>query len=554
MVKLFLVEDEIVMRDGIKRQINWEKEDIEFVGEASDGELAWPMILETRPDILLTDIKMPFMDGLELSRLVRKELPDTSIIILSGYDEFVYAQQAVSLGVTDYLLKPLPPGKLLECIRRVQEKIEKERSQPDSIWSDELLREQKDAEKNLLFRALVTNDRPLTEILAMADHLGIPISARYYAVVLMTVRGKDNAMPGEELRKDLASIPEQIPGWIFFDRNEIGFAMIGMGNSAQELEKTQEQLIRRLKDRVEEDGEHTWFIGSGEMAGRISDIQKAYYSANKAFSCRFLTGMNRIVTADESGSVRADLSGLDSSDTPADAGEKEGISRMDIQGAVTNENSRKMLEDYLRTGTLEEAEPFMEGVFRSIGENSLNSYLFLTYLSMDMYFTMVRFLKELGRRVDEIDEKCGDINTLLRNRVAVEEAKEYLTSYLKELIRLRDHNTEKKYGRILREAISYIDENFDHDDISLNKVAERVGMSPNHFSSIFSQEMGSTFIEYLIGKRMEFAKELLRTTQMRSFEVAYRVGYRDPHYFSSTFKKMQGMTPKEYRMSCKEQE
>ena len=234
MVKLFLVEDEIVMRDGIKRQINWEKEDIEFVGEASDGELAWPMILETRPDILLTDIKMPFMDGLELSALVRKELPDTSIIILSGYDEFVYAQQAVSLGVTDYLLKPLPPGKLLECIRRVQEKIEQERAQPENnAWSEELAREQKDAEKNLLFRALVTNDRSLKEILAMADHLGIHISARYYSVILMTVRGKDGAMPAEELRAELASIPEQIPGWIFFDRNENGFAMIGTGNSPE---------------------------------------------------------------------------------------------------------------------------------------------------------------------------------------------------------------------------------------------------------------------------------------------------------------------------------
>ena len=553
MVKLFLVEDEIVMRDGIKRQINWEKEDIEFVGEASDGELAWPMILETRPDILLTDIKMPFMDGLELSALVRKELPDTSIIILSGYDEFVYAQQAVSLGVTDYLLKPLPPGKLLECIRRVQEKIEQDRAQPDSIWSDELLREQKDAEKNLLFRALVTNDRPLKEILAMADHLGIPISARYYSVVLMTVRGQDGAMPGEDLRAELASIPEQFPGWIFFDRNEIGFAMIGMGNSSRELEKTQKMLIRDLKECVEKTDD-TWFIGAGEMAGRISDIQKAYYSANKAFSCRFITGMNRIVTADESGSVRADLSGLNASGSLPGPEADGGISRLDIQDAVTNENSRKMLENYLRTGTLEEAEPFMEGLFRSIGESSLNSSLFLTYLSMDMYFTMIRFLKELGRRVDEIDEKCGDINALLKNRAAADEAKEYLTSYLKELIRLRDHNTEKRYGRILREAISYIDENYDHDDISLNKVAERVGMSPNHFSSIFSQEMGSTFIEYLIGKRMERAKELLRTTQMRSFEVAYKVGYRDPHYFSSTFKKMQGMTPKEYRMSFSKQE
>ena len=556
MVKLFLVEDEIVMRDGIKRQINWEKEDIEFVGEASDGELAWPMILETKPDILLTDIKMPFMDGLELSALVRKELPDTAIIILSGYDEFVYAQQAVSLGVTDYLLKPLPPGKLLECIRRVQEKIEQERAQPENnAWSEELAREQKDAEKNLLFRALVTNDRSLKEILAMADHLGIHISARYYSVILMTVRGKENAMPSEQLRTELAAIPEQIPGWIFFDRNENGFAMIGTANSEEEVSDTQKELIRRLKECVEKDAEHTWFIGAGRTVGRISDIGKAYNSANKALSSRFITGMNRVVTADETDSVKKDLSGLQVSPLPTEARVSEiDAAALDIDQAVTNDNSRKMLEEYLRTGTLEEAEPFLEGLFQSIGEDNLNSYLLLTYLSMDMYFTMVRFLKDMGRQVNEIDKKCGDINSLLKGRITAEQARSYLTSYLKEVIALRDHNTEKRYGKILRQAVSYIDTHFDQEDISLNRVAQTVGMSPNHFSSIFSQELGTTFIEYLIGKRMERAKELLRTTQLRSSEVAYRVGYRDPHYFSSTFKKIQGMTPREYRVSYKEQE
>lgn len=556
MVKLFLVEDEIVMRDGIKRQINWEKEDIEFVGEASDGELAWPMILETKPDILLTDIKMPFMDGLELSALVRKELPDTAIIILSGYDEFVYAQQAVSLGVTDYLLKPLPPGKLLECIRRVQEKIEQERAQPENnAWSEELAREQKDAEKNLLFRALVTNDRSLKEILAMADHLGIHISARYYSVILMTVRGKENAMPSEQLRTELAAIPEQIPGWIFFDRNENGFAMIGTANSEEEVSDTQKELIRCLKECVEKDAEHTWFIGAGRTVGRISDIGKAYNSANKALSSRFITGMNRVVTADETDSVKRDLSGLQVSPLPAEAcASEKDAAALDIDQAVTNDNSRKMLEEYLRTGTLEEAEPFLEGLFQSIGEDNLNSYLLLTYLSMDMYFTMVRFLKDMGRQVNEIDKKCGDINSLLKGRITAEQARSYLTSYLKEVIALRDHNTEKRYGKILRQAVSYIDTHFDQEDISLNRVAQTVGMSPNHFSSIFSQEMGTTFIEYLIGKRMERAKELLRTTQLRSSEVAYRVGYRDPHYFSSTFKKIQGMTPREYRVSYKEQE
>ena len=188
MVSLFLVEDEIVMRDGIKCQIDWEKEGIDFVGEASDGELAFPMILETRPDILLTDIKMPFMDGLQLSELVKKELPDTYIIILSGYDEFSYAQKAVSLGVTEYLLKPLPPGKLLECIRRVQEKIEREKSSQEADWGDELLREQTSYRRQKLFRDLVMGKKPLPEILKGAQELSMNITARFYQMILMNSR------------------------------------------------------------------------------------------------------------------------------------------------------------------------------------------------------------------------------------------------------------------------------------------------------------------------------------------------------------------------------
>lgn len=107
MIKVFLVEDEVIMRKGIKNHIPWEKEGLEFVGEASDGELAYPLIKKTKPDILITDIKMPFMDGLELSSLVKKEFPNTKIIILSGYNEFDYAKRAISIGITDYLLKPV---------------------------------------------------------------------------------------------------------------------------------------------------------------------------------------------------------------------------------------------------------------------------------------------------------------------------------------------------------------------------------------------------------------------------------------------------------------
>ena len=127
MIKVFLVEDEIVMRNGIKNNIPWEKEGLEFAGEASDGELAYPLIRKVQPDILITDIRMPFMDGLELSELVKKEFPRIKIIILSGYNEFDYAKQAIHIGVTDYLLKPITAAKLLEAVKKVADVIEKER-------------------------------------------------------------------------------------------------------------------------------------------------------------------------------------------------------------------------------------------------------------------------------------------------------------------------------------------------------------------------------------------------------------------------------------------
>lgn len=390
MVSLFLVEDEIVMRDGIKKRIDWEKEGIEFVGEASDGELAYPMILDLKPDILLTDIKMPFMDGLQLSELVKKELPDTRIIILSGYDEFSYAQEAVRLGVTEYLLKPIAPAALLKSIRGVAKKIEEEREKKSS--------EEKPAdEKNERLRLL------------------------------------------SALIKDTLSEPE-----------------------------------------------------------------------------------------------------------------KETGREVNIDVAVMNEASRKTLENFLRTGTENEIGPFMDEVFESIGEQNARSALFLNYMTMDMYFSMVRFLKEIGVDASEFFEGDGDINKVVQRLSSWREARDYLKDRLQIALRLRDNGSARRYGKLLHDAVAYIDEHFADEDISLNTVAAVANISPNHFSSIFSQEMGITFIEYLIGKRMERAKELLMTTDLRSSEIAYRVGYKDPHYFSYTFKKTQGMTTREYRARGKE--
>ena len=185
MIKVFLVEDEIIIRNGIKNSINWEMHGYDFVGEASDGELALPMILEKKPDILITDIKMPFMDGLELSEQVKKVLPATKIMILS---------------VTDYLLKPISSEKLLDAVNKVAEEIRKEQSEKEQMnqYAREM-QENKESEKFQFFNQVFAGSMPFGECLEQGKQLGIEISAEGYCVILFKIIMIDHPMDYREV-------------------------------------------------------------------------------------------------------------------------------------------------------------------------------------------------------------------------------------------------------------------------------------------------------------------------------------------------------------------
>lgn len=549
MVKLFLCEDEIVMRDGIKNHIDWEKEGIEFVGEASDGELAYPMILENKPDILITDIKMPFMDGLELSELVKKELPDTRIIILSGYDEFAYAQKAVSLGITEYLLKPISPAKLRDSIRSVADRIEEERAlgASEAEWAREEQAERRLIEKNRLFDTLIMNDMSTSEVLDKAKSLDLVLTARAYQMTLISlnVTGASADSFSESmnrLKNELTELYADKEKYIVFDRGINGIAVLTMADSADETAGYTREMVDNIEGILRRYGDLDHFIGVGGPVNRLSEIGHTYYDASRALAKRFFADdkTERVVYA---------LSGQKTEGPGPDEEDRRDSRKanFNIEPVLDSESPHKAIESFLRTGTQDEAEPILDSIFSTIGEQNINSLVFLNYLTMDIYLAMARFIREIGADSTDIENECGNINELITASRSAVETKDYLKKYLKNVIGLRDSTSAKKYSKLLGNAVRYIDENYSNEDISLNKVAANVNISPNHFSSIFSQEMGKTFIEYLIGKRMERARELLMTTDMRSSEIAYAVGYKDPHYFSYTFKKTQGMTTREFR-------
>ena len=534
MVKLFLAEDEIAMREGIKRNIPWESIGVEFCGEASDGELAWPQILEQKPDIVITDIKMPFMDGLQLAGLIRRELPDTRIVILSGYSEFEYAQEALRIGVTEYLLKPITPRQLREVIEKLAASLEEEKQKKEERidWLEEEKREKSEYDRRTLFKMLLSGSMSSHAILEKADEMGLRLGAPYYGLLLLYVMPEENGHGQEKTEELFDAIGQGAEAYYVFEHSMDSVAILMTGKTEDEITEMADRIRKKTAAFLEETGDLHYFFSLGRIVSHLSQIHQVYHEAYRAASSRFFLSPDRVVKSDRP------IHQLLARDNPKP---------IDTDEALQKGNLRSIWENFMRTGTLQEAEDFVEDAFSSIGEANASSILFLNYLTMDCYFSMVRFLRELGRDPDEVNKNIGDINVVIGALTSSEDAKKYLVSYLEEVIRQRDSSTSSRNDQIIETALSYIDSNFTDGSMSLQTTAAFAGLSPNRFSTLFSHEMGMTFIEYLIGKRMERACELLMTTDMKGFEIAYASGYNDPHYFSSTFKKLKGMSPMEYR-------
>lgn len=541
MLKVFLVEDEVVIRNGIKNNIPWEREGFEFVGEASDGELAYPLIKKEKPDILITDIRMPFMDGLELSRIVKKELPQIKILILSGYNEFDYAKTAIEIGVTRYLLKPINSTKLLEAVKEVEALIEKEREQ------DRLLeRYQKEMEENLLlerqklWNALIANELSTAELLEGAQRVGMDFTASSYQVFLFKLLW-DDSVPGPS--QDMLAASEQIVRLsaekeriLTFDRSPEGWVFLIKAESDEEAASCLRQFAGELKEVAGHYPSLEYFGGFGQAVHRLGDIRSSYLEAGRAFAGRFFTEPNQVIGAEDM--VRL---------------HQHGDGKIDLSSIRSRKSQRELVDRFLRSGTQEEVESFLEGYFLDIGEQNYQSLLYRQYVVMDLYFSAADFLEEMKIGAENLPPQCRDINEIVGDAASGLNTRRRVAALFMETMKLRDRNSKKRCSAVLEEARAFIQENYQRDDMSLNTVASQVNISPSYFSAIFRAETGQTFVEYLTSVRLERAKELLMCSNMRTAEIGYEAGYRDSHYFSYIFRKVVGCSPTEYRNRRKEQ-
>ena len=540
MLKIFLAEDEVIVRETIKRMIPWEDLGFELVGEAADGEMALPLLLRQKPDLLITDIKMPFMDGLTLAKVAKKEIPGLKVVILSGYDDFNYAKQAINIGVEDYLLKPITKNALIERLTEIRSRYEHEKTQKE--YYEKFHREMQAYEKNSsrdFFEAFVSGSMDMMEIYRRSEKLGLDIVAEAYNVLIFTMNCEEDFSGQREGYSEweaeslelLEEFFSENTSAMLFRCNIFSYGVLIKGQKETIEENTRSCVseIQRILDRKEQ--KRQWFVAAGEPVERLSQIQKSYYSASRAFSQRYLYDEN-ILYYDEMASM-----------------EKKNVTEDDstyLQKVDVNALNPVILQKFLSNGLLEETENFVKDYFYAIGQEPLESLVFRNYVTLNVRFSVMSFLKEIGCDTRTLEQEDTE-DVLSESSKSLENAIAYAKKIISQAIALRDQNSGNKNRSILKTAVDFIDSHYMEEDMSLNKAANAANVSANHFSALFSQNMGQTFIEYLTNLRMNKAKEYLRCTSMRSSEIAGEIGYKDAHYFSYLFKKTQGMTPSDYR-------
>ena len=547
MLKIFLAEDEVIVRETIKRMIPWEELGFELVGEAADGEMALPLLIRQKPDLLITDIKMPFMDGLTLAKLAKKELPELKIVILSGYDDFNYAKQAISIGVEEYLLKPITKNALIERLSEIRSRYEHEKTQKE--YYEKFQREMQVYEKNSnrdFFEALVCGSMDMMEVYKKAEKLGLDIVAEAYNILIFTMNSEEDFSGQKEgysewEAESLEMLEEFFsghPSAMLFRSNIFSYGVLlkGQKESIKEITKECVGKIQGILKRKESKRE--WFLAVGQPVERLSQIKKSYHTASRAFSQRYLYVEN-ILYYDE-------MEMMEHRSGQADTNDNAYLKKVDV-----NALNPAILQKFLSNGIQEETENFVKDYFYAIGQEPMESLVFRNYVILNVRFSVLSFLKSLGCDTEEMEPENTE-EILAESGKNIESAITYAKKMISQAITIRDQNSGNKNRSILKTAVDFIDEHYMDEDISLNTAANVANVSSNHFSALFSQNMGQTFIEYLTTLRMNKAKELLRCTGMRSSEIAGEVGYKDAHYFSYLFKKTQGMTPSEYRKAREE--
>ncbi|SES90340.1 response regulator [[Clostridium] polysaccharolyticum] len=534
MYRVFLAEDESLIRKGIKNLIAWNEYGFAFVGEAQDGELAWPLIQKQKPDIVITDIRMPFMDGLSLSRLIKKNMPETTIIILSGYDDFTYAKEAIGIGVDQYLLKPLSRDQLIKVLLEVKKKKDQVREKQRYMEQfQKEVQEYLSSSHRAFFEALISGKHSVPELIERAEKLKINLTAESYNIVLLLVEENFDDISYEMQNADYQDeLFQKFPKNNQIEMFSMGVDVIAFLIKADsgKITSVTQSCINRIAEIFESlNNVMKWTAKEGNPVSRLSAVAQCYQEARQK-----IFHLEQFALEDADNGIQEN------------SGKEFNFNKLDA-----SKMDQRIVEKFLSNGLENEIDGFVNDYFNSMGESAMESTIFRQYVLMHVQFTTKAFVEKINVIKEIVHSDLQMDLSLMEAISSLDGAKTYVSKLLEEAIQIRDQVSRCRYSSMMDKAIGYMKVHFSDHDIDLRTVAEVANISATYFSGVFSQQMGKTFVEYLTELRMQHARELLRCTDKSSGEIAYEVGYKDSHYFSFLFKKVNGCSPRDYRAGGK---
>jgi two-component system, response regulator YesN len=508
MYKVILVDDEKQILDGLASLIDWEELNLVIAGSVQNGKEALELIEQTHPQILITDIKMPILDGIELIRIVQEQFSEVRCLVLSGFDDFSLVREAMRCGAENYLLKPMDRDEFLQNLKEIVLTLEMQKTQPTIRWSGHKLL------LNNLMNRIVRNDISHKEFRRKMEFLQIDIYNSAFALTVFDkpVIHQESALGDIEVHKQLSVLIEKDQSGIVF-RDLAGRLVTLFFIDDQKDLSQMEELVWHFLMEVG----RSWIAVSGDVVSSYRDLHISYRQGlDGLFTNQFLP-LERFCH----------------------------YRNLLTEAERTRQIAQPALDQLLHLFRNSDAKPSMGEILSALPEDFRNS------LSMRFLcgILLAKVLQEVpGRGIgDSLSEDEQNLMAPALYHLNKNEWEAGLTALLKVSGELRNLWQKPVHSALVEKLISYVEDNYRDYDISLKILAGKMSVSPEHAGRGFKKETGRFFSSYLNEVRIRHACEMLRGTILPANDIALKVGYLNQNYFYTKFKKYTGMGPTEFR-------
>ncbi|MCC2127077.1 MAG: response regulator [Lachnospiraceae bacterium] len=533
---VLLVDDEEDIIRIIMKKLDWESMGLTIIGHAANGVEALEMAEELTPDIVMTDIKMPYMDGLTLCRKLKELSRTIRVIIFSGFDEFEYAKEAIKMEAEEYLLKPVNAVELKEVFERVKNDLDQERAEKrDTEKLKSYYMESLPVLQESLYMALLEGRITSGQIYKYMDTYQIRLPGPYYVVTVLHLSSQsveENGMDPFLMAMSVQKYAEEQT-----DRRWRSRFLIYLGDiiMISQLSDKEEMLeYTNDLDRLCRMGNRVLNVritaGIGYLCNNLEQIPLSYQGAKQAVSYRVLYGNTRAISI-------ADV---------------EPAERVEMNWEDAYSSYIQQIIKKVRVGEqqgLEDAIAEFTG-WLSGAQLSMQQY---RVVLMDLLAELFRFISSHQLNMEEIFGSSQDVYTKVLQLESAEALGSWLVKICRNLQKAVTFERQDTTKVFVQNAVEYVKEHYADQDLSVEVICKKLNVSSAYFSTIFKKETGKTFVRFLTDYRMEQAVSLLMTGNDKTYMIAEKVGYAEPNYFSYVFKKQYGMSPSKYKADRLEQ-